>query len=93
MPSYQFSCPTCGIFDRDFTMADVPGATACPICDTPSGRRFGGAPLIRPDSALGKLIETTQRSASEPGVVSTPPPGRRPSHITRNPLHRNLPRP
>ncbi|MFE6857766.1 zinc ribbon domain-containing protein [Nocardia sp. NPDC057668] len=92
MPSYQFDCHTCGSFDRTFSMAEVPAATACPVCASACRRRFGGAPLIHPGSAAARLIDATQRTASEPGVVGAPA-GRGPGRITRNPLHRKLPRP
>lgn len=88
MPSYQFSCGNCGNFDRAFPIADVPTAASCPFCAGSSRRRFGGTSLIHTRSAAAQLIDATRRTAAEPDVV-----GRRPARVTRNPLHRTLPRP
>jgi hypothetical protein len=41
---------------------------------------------------VGRLIDATARTASEPAVVGVPPRGAI-TNVTRNPLHRKLPRP
>ncbi|MFF3222765.1 FmdB family zinc ribbon protein [Nocardia suismassiliense] len=92
MPLYWFHCRACGGFDLTFTMADVPAAAPCPDCASSSKRQFGVAALIRPGSSATRLIDMTERTASEPSVVAGPPP-RRSVPVTRNPLHRKLPRP
>ncbi|WP_405168080.1 zinc ribbon domain-containing protein [Nocardia sp. NBC_01499] len=73
-------------------MAEVPTAAPCPDCASSSKRQFGVAALIRPGSAATRLIDATERTASEPSVVAAPP-RRRSLPVTRNPLHRKLPRP
>lgn len=92
VPYYEFTCRSCGSFDRTFAMAEVPASAACPACAGSSTRRFGGAALIRPGSPVGRLIDATARTASEPAVVGVPPRGAI-TNVTRNPLHRKLPRP
>ncbi|MFI6040630.1 FmdB family zinc ribbon protein [Nocardia sp. NPDC051321] len=92
MPLYWFHCRACGGFDLTFAMADVPVAAPCPDCASNSKRQFGVAALIRPGSAATRLIDATERTASEPSVVAAPPP-RRSVPVTRNPLHHKLPRP
>lgn len=92
MPTYQFICRRgCGSFERSFAMAAAPAVTSCPQCAGASRRCFGGA-LIQPGSAASRLLEATNRTATEPAVVHSLPAGRS-ATVTRNPLHRKLPRP
>ncbi|MFG1782615.1 FmdB family zinc ribbon protein [Rhodococcus oryzae] len=93
VPYYQFTCRSCGSFDSNYTMADVPLESACPRCANPSARSLGGAGLIRTQSAAARLIDQTKRTASEPAVVGAPPPSTGNRAFTRNPVHRKLPRP
>ncbi|WP_067813319.1 FmdB family zinc ribbon protein [Nocardia inohanensis] len=92
MPLYEFRCRDCGSFDRSFSMAAVPDLTECPGCAAASRRQVGGGAFVRPGSAAARLIEATRRTASEPAVVGAPK-GRVSAPVTRNPLHRKLPRP
>lgn len=93
MPSYEFTCRRgCGSFDRSFSMSAVPAVTTCPDCGAASRRRFGGAALVHSGSAATRLLDATARTASEPAVVTAPPPLRA-APVSRNPLHRQLPRP
>ncbi|MRH88092.1 zinc ribbon domain-containing protein [Nocardia sp. SYP-A9097] len=92
VPLYQFHCRDCGSFDRSFTMAAVPDTTGCPECAGSSRRQVGGGAFVRPGSATTRLIDATRRTASEPAVVGAPA-GRSNAPVTRNPLHRKLPRP
>lgn len=32
MPTYEFKCPTHGVFEQDFRMADMPASLACGEC-------------------------------------------------------------
>lgn len=91
MPLYEFHCRDCGGFDRSYPMAQVPASADCPECAGASRRLLGGA-FVRPGSAAARLIEATTRTASEPAVVGAPT-GRGSAPVTRNPLHRKLPRP
>ncbi|MFF2556450.1 FmdB family zinc ribbon protein [Nocardia sp. NPDC058058] len=92
MPLYEFRCRDCGSFDRSFSMAAVPDAADCPECAGSSRRQVGGGAFVRPGSAAARLIDATTRTASEPAVVGAPA-GRSRAPVTRNPLHRKLPRP
>ncbi|WP_405135206.1 FmdB family zinc ribbon protein [Nocardia sp. NBC_01388] len=91
VPLYEFHCRDCGSFDRSYSMAEVPAAADCPDCAGESRRHMGGA-FVRPGSAAARLIDATTRTASEPAVVAAPA-GRGGAPVTRNPLHRKLPRP
>ncbi|WP_067672502.1 FmdB family zinc ribbon protein [Nocardia miyunensis] len=91
MPSYEFTCPTCGGFDRRHPMAEVPESVPCPRCRRQARRRISGGVLLRSGSAGTRLLDATARTAAEPSLVAAPPPRRSP-RVTRNPLHRKLPR-
>ncbi len=99
MPTYLFRCTRCGVFERAYSMADVPARSPCPACAGTGLRRPTSPALVAPGSAATRLIDATERSAHEPDVVSAPPPrttGAGPhGHrtVTRNPLHHKLPRP
>ena len=91
MPSYEFTCPTCGRFDGRHPITDVPESAPCPVCHNQSRRRICGGALLRSGSTATRLLDATARTSSEPPRVAAPPPRRSP-RVTRNPLHRKLPR-
>lgn len=97
MPLYEFRCPEGTILEAAYSMATVPDAMDCPDCGAPAARRITSVRLSRAGSSAYRLIETTQRTAAEPDVVSAlPSGGRKPREgprYTGNPLHRKLPRP
>lgn len=97
MPLYEFRCPEGTVHEAAYSMAAVPDTVDCPDCAAPAARRIPSVQLSRAGSSAYRLIESTQRSASEPEVVtSLPVAGRKPREgprYTGNPLHRKLPRP
>ncbi|MCC9205908.1 FmdB family zinc ribbon protein [Arthrobacter sp. zg-Y769] len=96
MPLYAYRCADCLDFEVQFAMGSAPASLPCPACGAPARRRFTAPNLSRASSSAYRLIESTQRSASEPAVVHSPgpQPGTRPAgNISTNPLHRKLPRP
>lgn len=94
MPIYEYRCPDCGDFERLLPMGAATPRSACPGCGSASRRLMSGPGLSRAGSPAARLIEDTERTASEPDVVAAPPPRpARPSRTTGNPLHRTLPRP
>lgn len=94
MPLYEFRCADCGDLERSYSMRDVPDHVACPHCAADAPRRITGAAL-HGSSPAKRLIESTERSAHEPAVVSSLPSARAaaPRPVSRNPLHQKLPRP
>ncbi|ALU39191.1 hypothetical protein AS188_04835 [Kocuria flava] len=94
MPLYEYRCPACGVFEALRSMGAAGAEQACPGCGAPARRLMSAPGLSRTGSAAARLIERTEATASEPGVVAAPPPGPRtgPRRST-NPLHRRLPRP
>ncbi|MFV0459239.1 MAG: FmdB family zinc ribbon protein [Actinomycetales bacterium] len=93
MPVYEFSCPDDGRFDLTLAMTADTAQAACPTCAAPAGRVYSAPALRRGDPAARRLIEATRRTASEPGVVQSPPPrpGGRP--VSTDPRTARLPRP
>lgn len=94
MPTYEFRCPAGDSADAHFSMAAVPRAIDCPTCGQPAVRRPSSPHMSRSSSSAYRLVESTERSAHEPAVVSALPGSGRPAPAyTHNPLHHKLPRP
>ncbi|MGL5444370.1 MAG: hypothetical protein ACRDDJ_18080 [[Mycobacterium] stephanolepidis] len=74
-------------------MATAPDIVPCPGCPESARRVFGIAGMSRGASSRMRVLDDTQRSASEPSVVAALPSARRSIRVTSNPLHRKLPRP
>lgn len=94
MPLYEFRCPDGDRFEAPFPMSEAPSHTDC-ACGKQARRLIGSPRLSRAGTSAYRLIESTERSAHEPEVVtSIPGRGRKsPVRYTSNPLHQKLPRP
>jgi putative FmdB family regulatory protein len=95
MPTYEFSCPSCSTFEASYSMAEVPDAMDCPDCGRPARRRMSAPRLSIASSSAYGLIDSAERSADAPSVVSSIPGARSGpvQRYTSNPLHRKLPKP
>ncbi|MBF4994228.1 zinc ribbon domain-containing protein [Arthrobacter gandavensis] len=100
MPLYAYRCADCADFEVQARMGSARDTEPCPVCGSAAARKFTAPNLSRASSSAYKLIESTARSASDPAVVSSPGGRNSPNErnqagprITRNPLHRKLPRP
>ncbi|WP_081346070.1 zinc ribbon domain-containing protein [Mycobacteroides chelonae] len=93
MALYEYRCTSCGSTSRNFPLATAPDSVSCPGCPESARRVFGIAGMSRGASSRMRLLDDTQRSASEPSVVAALPTARRATPLTSNPLHRKLPRP
>ncbi|MCC3275959.1 MULTISPECIES: FmdB family zinc ribbon protein [unclassified Arthrobacter] len=95
MPLYSYRCPDCREFDVFLAMGEATGFIPCPICGHAAQRRFTGPHLSHASGSAYRLLEKTERSASEPGVVAVPGTEAAAPRATTsaNPLHRKLPRP
>ncbi|WP_432561646.1 FmdB family zinc ribbon protein [Kineococcus sp. SYSU DK003] len=100
MSSYEYRCARDGVFEQRHAMGTAPPTGTCPQCGGSSSRVFS-PPLLgtRARGALS-LIDATERTASEPDVVSAPPPRRTggPARTAKsrpepNPALARLPRP
>ena len=96
MARYEFACPGCGPTETDYPMGLAPESIACPECGGRAARVFSAPYLSISGPAAFKLIDSTQRSAHEPQVITGALPQTARKHaptITHHPLHRRLPRP
>ena len=95
MPLYAYRCADCMDFEVQMPMSQVEKSVSCPECGARASRRFTAPNLSLSSSPAYKLIESTERTAAEPAVVSSPGPRRTQAGtgFTRNPLHQKLPRP
>ncbi|XAS65552.1 zinc ribbon domain-containing protein [Micrococcaceae bacterium Sec5.8] len=95
MAIYEYCCPDGSAFEASHPIGEAPDALACPSCGKPSRRKISAPHLSKAGSPAFRLIDSTQRSASEPEIVNSRIPGtpRRAQPYSSNPLHRKLPRP
>lgn len=95
MPVYEFRCDQSHVHELALPMTSSQRTAQCPQCGG-SARRLISAPgLSRLNSARGRLIESTEASASAPSVVDAVPASgaRRATPVSRDPRHAKLPRP
>lgn len=94
MPIYEYKCPQCGVFERQYPMSQTPKTVPCASCNMNAHKILSAVGLSRLNSAHAQIIDSTQASAHQPQVVSGRL-GATPSaqNITRNPLHAKLPHP
>ena len=96
MALYEFACPGCPPIEAYFPMGSAPESIDCPECGGRASRVFSAPYLSVSGRAAFKLIDSTQRSAHEPQVVTGALPQttwKCTATITSDPLHRKLPRP
>lgn len=96
MPIYEYRCPRCDVYEIIRGMGAAPAEDTCPTCGQAARRKISAPHVARTGTAAFRLIDSTERSASEPRVVSggIPPSGRGAAPIySSNPLHQKLPRP
>ncbi|WP_453984993.1 FmdB family zinc ribbon protein [Brevibacterium casei] len=93
MPTYLFRCDDCGDTERAFTMAAKPDSIHCPDCQGAARSVVASPHLGVGGSPAARLIDTTERSAETPVVVSrVPGTSRRQQKVSRDPRHAKLPR-
>lgn len=95
MPTYAFACRACGnTFDQRHSMAEVPDQAECPECSQPAPRTISNPRLGIGNTTAMKLQDATRATADAPQVVTQlPGRARKPTPVSRNPLHQKLPRP
>lgn len=96
MPIYEYRCPECSIFEVISPMSAASDQQSCPTCGGAARRKMSVPNLSKAGTSAFQLIDSSERSASEPQVVTgaLPSKSRRKSQpYTSNPLHRKLPRP
>ncbi|SDI40367.1 putative regulatory protein, FmdB family [Arthrobacter subterraneus] len=94
MPIYEYVCPQCDVFEVIQRMGTASEVDACPACGKPVRRKISAPHLAGTGAAAFKLIDSAERSASEPEVVSGALPStgsRKTQPYSFNPLHKKLP--
>lgn len=94
MTTYTYRCPDCGPFDAQHALGTAPSDQRCPQCPAQARRIITAPRLSLGDGRSRRLLDATAATADTPAVVSAlPGRARRPTPVTRNPLHATLPRP
>lgn len=70
MPVYAFTCEDCGPFDVMRPMAESGAPARCPSCGTTAARVFTPPGLALLDAPIRRALDTEDRSAHAPDVVS-----------------------
>ncbi|MEY7972091.1 FmdB family zinc ribbon protein [Saccharomonospora xinjiangensis] len=92
MVTYSYRCRRCGDFDVRAAMGEAGSRWPCPRCGDASARVFTAPRLRRGDPAVWRAMESAERTAEQPGVVSAPPRSGT-TRVSRDPRHARLPRP
>ena len=93
MATYTYRCAVDGPVDVRAPIGTAPLTIACPTCGVPSPRMITAPMLGLADRGRMSVIDRTERSRTEPDVVSSLPrqPGRPGARL--DPRTRALPRP
>jgi putative FmdB family regulatory protein len=70
MPVYEFTCEGCGTFDLMRPMAESSAPARCPNCGTAAARVFTPPGVALLDAPVRRALDTEDKSAHEPDVVS-----------------------
>lgn len=94
MPTYDFTCPSCGHFTLVRPMQQASASTPCPQCGTTARRIYGSPALRNIAPGLRRALDAAEASADQPTIVNTVPGRSRSAFNTsRDPRHARLPRP
>ena len=88
-----YRCADHGVDEVSRPIGTAAEREPCPDCAAPSSRVFTAPHLSSGSASARALLDRTARSASEPAVVSAPPPSRRPVPRATDPRLAKLPRP
>lgn len=94
MPTYTYTCSSCGAFDLLRTISAREETAPCPSCDQPGTRVFNTAHLSRLNASLDHTVTAAGLSSETPQVTRHIPPAvRTTTATTRRPGYPALPRP
>lgn len=97
MPLYDYRCPEGDVFEAFYPMHDKPTSVMCPTCGQEAPSLPPAIGLSKDNSAQMRILDATKATAETPQVVNSISGVRTSTQqttgITRNPLHRKLPRP
>ncbi|MFP5345765.1 MAG: FmdB family zinc ribbon protein [Actinomycetes bacterium] len=92
MARYDYRCDRCGVFEIVRPVGTAPAHSYCSTCGTSAKRILSAPTLLSGGSPTARAVEACERSAHEPAVVGSPPPGARAARPA-NPQNATLPRP
>ena len=92
MAVYAYRCADHGVHEITLPIGTAADHEPCPDCAAPTSRVFTAPRLSLGSASARALIDRTERSASEPAVVSAPP-SRRTAPRATDPRLAKLPRP
>ena len=70
MPIYAFRCEACGAFDVMRPRAEASAPAQCPICGDEARRVYSPPGLALLGAPLRRALDTEEKSAHEPDVVT-----------------------
>lgn len=70
MPLYNYSCDDCGPFTSWAEMSDAENPMCCPSCAVDANRMMATPHLSAMGSGLRRALARSEKTASEPRVVS-----------------------
>jgi putative FmdB family regulatory protein len=70
MPVYEFTCQGCGPFDLMRPMAESGAPADCPSCGATAARVFTPPAVALLDAPFRRVLDSEDKSAHEPDVVS-----------------------
>ena len=94
MALYQYVCDDDGPFEASSPIGTAAPRRPCPACSAEARRVYTAPMLSRASRPAMAVLERAERSAHEPDVVTSLPPGgrRRPAAARPSPAQRRLPR-
>ncbi|WP_165400310.1 FmdB family zinc ribbon protein [Motilibacter rhizosphaerae] len=95
MPTYAYSCSSCGLFDVVRPMSGVAAEERCPGCTSLAARVFSVPALRRTSAGLARALTTAESSADAPAVArrAPRPESASPTPVRAAPGKPALPRP
>jgi putative FmdB family regulatory protein len=72
MPTYEYECSECGVFDARRTIAERDAPASCPACAAGAARVMRSAPLLSSLAGASRVAHgINERAANEPTRSST----------------------
>ncbi|MEP3845153.1 MAG: zinc ribbon domain-containing protein [Paracoccaceae bacterium] len=65
MPTYEYTCPTCGVFENTAPISQFDAPSSCPTCQTLAPRNLLSVPSLSVVSALSRKAHNINERASD----------------------------
>lgn len=69
MPTYEYSCPECGVLERPHSIGTAPMVESCVGCGCDARRVFSAPMLNRTPKAKSAVLARAEKSRHEPEVA------------------------